>query len=123
MTQHFQIRLPDGSVREVEPVATVERVYRYETVPSYEEHGRFGALVVFTDPGFRGDTMKFDRDGRTLDKAITDEGVGSLVVREGTWELCTGLHFEGNCRVFEPGRYANLGRFDGAPVGSLRRIG
>ncbi len=44
-------------------------------------------------------------------------------MREGVWELCTGIDNNGTCRVYEPGRYPRLGSFEGAPIGSLRRIG
>jgi hypothetical protein len=104
-----------------------ERVYveprserRYDRI---EERSRYGALELYSLPGFRGDTMKFDREATTLDKRITEQGVSSLVVREGVWEICTDVDFRGRCRVFEPGRYPRLGNFDGAPVGSIRRVG
>ena len=127
-----------SSLREVGPYAATERYYRYDDVarvappvytervvtPVYtESRTRYGALELYTLPGFRGSTMKFDNSATTLDQRVTDEGIGSLVVREGIWELCTGLDFNGNCRTYEPGRYGRLGSFDGAPVGSLRRIG
>jgi hypothetical protein len=67
--------------------------------------------------------MTFDRSATSLDTRATDEGIASLVVREGVWELCDGINNDGHCRVYEPGRYANLGRFTGAAVGSLRRVG
>src|SRR5258706_7640446 len=95
-------------------------------VVAYEptvDRGRYTALEVYTRPGFRGSTMKFDRSATTLDRAATDEGVGSLVVREGVRELCTGLDFNGHCRSYEAGSYPRLGSFQGAPVGCLRRVG
>ena len=102
----------------------VERVPAYTTpAPVGEAHTRYGALQIYTLPGFRGSTMKFDNSGTTLDQRVTDEGLGSLVVREGVWEICTGANFNGSCRTYDPGRYGRLGSFEGAPVGSLRRIG
>lgn len=122
-----------SSARELPPVAyNDDRYYRgpvYERAPVYERHGiaearsRYSALEVYTLPGFRGSTMRFDGSATTLDKASTDEGVSSLIVREGVWELCTGIDHNGACRVYEPGRYPRLGNLEGAPVGSLRRIG
>ena len=134
-----------SSLREVGPYAASERYYRYDEyarapvyvepapvyservyttpAPVYEQRARYGALELYTLPGFRGSTMKFDNSATTLDKRVTDEGIGSLVVREGVWELCTGLDFNGTCRTYDPGRYGRLGSFEGAPVGSLRRIG
>ena len=134
-----------SSAREIAPYAADERYYRYGAyeppvvtyappvvtyappVVAYDppmERGRYTALEVYTRPGFRGQTLRFDRNATTLHKsATTDEGVGSLVVREGVWELCTGVNFNGYCRTYEPGSYARLGSFQGALVGSLRRVG
>jgi hypothetical protein len=127
-----------SSAREVGPVAYAPEVLpapaypiargEYYEPPRYEpysevNHGRYSALELYTLPGFRGSTMKFDNNATTLDKRVTDEGVSSLVVREGVWQLCTGLDFNGRCRTFEPGRYPRLGSFEGAGIGSLRRVG
>jgi len=89
-----------------------------------EERSRFSAVQVYTLPDFRGSTMSFSADGTTLDKPIS-EGVNSLVVREGVWELCMSGKFEPRCRTFEPGRYERLGpRNEGSlQMTSLRRIG
>jgi hypothetical protein len=123
-----------SSAREVAPVAYDDRYYRYGSTEAYPRvdtyprvieapRGRYSALEVFTLPGFRGSTMRFDGSATTLDNAITNDGVSSLIVREGVWELCTGTDNTGTCRVYEPGRYPRLGSFEGAPVGSLRRVG
>jgi hypothetical protein len=103
-----------------ERVVPVERIERFDR---YADRGRYGALQIYTMPGFRGSTMRFDNSATTLDTRAAHEGVASLVVREGVWEVCTGLDFSGRCRVFEPGSYPRLGSFEGSPVGSLRRIG
>jgi len=102
------------SVRELAPVALEERAY-----PS-ERHARLGALEVYTRPGFRGQSMKFDDEATSL---ATDEGISSLIVREGRWQLCTDEDFNGYCRTYGPGRYPRLGRLEGTPIGSLRRVG
>ena len=94
---------------------------RYE---GREERGRFSAVQVYTLPDFRGGTMSFSADGTTLDQPLS-EGVNSLVVREGVWELCMSGKFEPRCRTFEPGRYERLGpRNEGSfQMTSLKRIG
>jgi beta/gamma crystallin len=80
-----------------------------------------GAIQIFTDPGFHGHMTLVDRDRPALED--TDiYGASSLVVRDGTWELCTEPGFRGRCRTFEPGRYPNIGRLDNQ-VGSVRRVG
>ena len=121
-----------SSAREIAPYAADDRrFYRYgyydrpyEPSVAYDraiDRSRYTALEVYTRPGFRGSTMKFDRSATTLDRSTIEEGVGSLVVREGVWELCTGAYFNGQCRVYEPGSYPRLGSLQGA--GSLRRVG
>ena len=123
----YERTYPVETVRvETVPVETVviDPAPRVEPHPRLADLGRYGALEVYSERGFRGPTMKFDRDGKSLDSpANLDRGVASLVIREGTWEICTGRRGEGACRVYEPGSYARLGRFEGAPIGSLRRVG
>jgi hypothetical protein len=98
--------------------------YPPERYEPREERGRFSAVQIYTLPGFRGGTMGFSADGTTLDTPLS-EGVNSLVIREGTWELCTSGKFEPRCRTFEPGRYERLSpRNEGSfQMVSLRRIG
>ena len=101
--------------------------HRYNPPARYEpreERSRFSAVQVYTLPGFRGGTMSFSADGTTLDTPLS-EGVNSLVVREGVWELCMAGKFEPRCRTFEPGRYERLGPRNegGFQMTSLRRIG
>ena len=83
---------------------------------------RYAAIEVFVEPGFRGPAFKFDNDREILDSRFNDEGVASLIVREGRWQLCSEGRYGGYCRTFEPGRYPRVGRFAGEPIGSLRRI-
>jgi hypothetical protein len=89
-----------------------------------EERSHYSAVQIYTLPDFRGGTMGFSADGRSLDAPLS-EGVNSLVVREGVWELCMSGKFEARCRTFEPGRYDRLGpRNEGSSqMTSLRRIG
>ena len=117
-----------SSAREIAPIAYEDRrYYRYgdyrRAVPASPAYDTYSALEVFTLPGFRGSAIRFDGNATSIDSRSPDEGAASLIVREGTWELCTGMNHSGTCRVYEPGRYPRLGAVDGAPVGSLRRIG
>ena len=52
--------------------------------PDDVQRGPYSALEVYSLPDFRGETMKFDRDGHTLDRMISDNGVGSLVIEKPT---------------------------------------
>jgi len=50
------------------------------------------------------------------------DGAERMVIREGRWEVCALPDYRGVCRTFDPGVYANLGRFN-SQIGSIRRIG
>ena len=46
----------------------------------------------------------------------------SMVIHEGAWQVCTDEGYEGRCRVFQPGEYADLRGFDNR-IASLKRVG
>ncbi len=108
------------SAREVGRSAQNDR-YRGERFANYD-HGRSGVVELFPAPDFRGRPMRIDGDMDALNDRMYERGVSSFVIHDGRWQVCTRPGFEGVCRVYEPGEYADLGRLDNR-VGSLRRIG
>jgi hypothetical protein len=108
------------SVREVTRHADRGRDERY--YEGARRASRAPAVELFGAPDFRGKAMALNRDADTLFDGRFDQRAASLVINEGTWELCTDPGYEGVCRVFEPGSYESLGRLH-RRVGSLRRIG
>ena len=46
---------------------------------------------------------------------------GSVIIREGEWQLCDDADFRGKCVVLSPGRYDNL-RDMGDRISSVRRV-
>ena len=94
------------------------RIESARALASYGDESGFyyrpASIDFFEGPGFRGRTLRVDRDVLSFDARAS-----SLVVNEGRWQMCTDPGYEGMCRVFGPGRYARLQ----APVGSLRRVG
>jgi hypothetical protein len=109
------------SVREVTRYADRGRD-RDDRYAGTRRYSRNAAVELFGAPDFRGRTMTLDRDAETLFDGRFDQRAASLVIHEGTWQLCTDPGYEGVCRVFEPGSYENLGRLH-KRVGSLRRVG
>jgi hypothetical protein len=69
-----------------------------------------GDMEIFPGADFHGRPLRLERDSDSLDEF--GERASSLVIHEGTWQLCTQPNHQGFCRTFEPGRYASLGRFD-----------
>jgi hypothetical protein len=69
-----------------------------------------GAIDIYPGADFHGRPMRVVSDTATLEQASGE--ASSLVIHEGTWQLCSQAFYEGYCRTFEPGRYASLGRLD-----------
>jgi hypothetical protein len=76
------------------------------------------AIVLFAE----GNSTRYDRDVDNLARTPYRDGAERLVIREGRWEICAQPDYRGICRVYEPGVYNNLGRFNNQ-IGSIRRIG
>ena len=88
---------------------------------SYSRYGR-GSIDLYGQPGFRGRTMQLDRDAPTLEGSGFDDRASSLVVTEGTWQLCSDPGYAGTCRIYGPGRYADLGYGMAKEVSSARLV-
>jgi hypothetical protein len=82
---------------------------------------RVAGIELFADPGFRGDRVAID--GTISDLARSDfiDRTESVIVNEGTWEVCSGAGFSGSCAIFGPGTYPQIGGL-GHEVSSLRRV-
>jgi hypothetical protein len=124
------------SLREVSQVAEVERANRWNYDGErwaergdwrdgrgrdrYDDYGPGGraSIVLFAD----GNSTRYSRDVDDFMRTPYRDGAESMVIREGRWEVCALPDYRGYCRVFEPGRYGNLGRFSNQ-MGSMRRIG
>lgn len=83
---------------------------RFERVPGWRERNARGAIDIYPGADFNGRPMRVDRDLASLEE--NSGRASSIVIHEGTWQLCTQAFYEGWCRTFEPGRYASLGRLD-----------
>ena len=79
------------------------------------------ALEFFSEPDFAGERLAVDGEIRDLDRAGFNDRAASVVVRSGTWELCTDARFGGSCAVFRPGSYPRMGGLT-RQVSSVRRI-
>ena len=80
-----------------------------------------GAVQLFAGPRFEGESVGLSRDVRTLREMDFNDRAGSLIVREGEWELCEHADYRGECAVFGPGRYPWLERMNNR-ISSLRRV-
>jgi hypothetical protein len=97
-----------------------DRNDRYGSKSYGDGYGRggHGALVLFAE----GNSTRYDRDVDNFARTPYRDGVERMVIREGRWEICVMPDYRGMCRVYEPGVYSNLGRFNNQ-IGSIRRVG
>jgi hypothetical protein len=86
--------------------------------------GRYGQapIELYAGSAFRGRPYRFNRDAEELGRRGDGIGVGSVVVNEGRWQLCSDPGYRGYCQVLEPGEYGHFGRINNQ-IASIRRVG
>ena len=80
-----------------------------------------GALDLYGQPQFRGRSVRLQDDVRDLNEINFDGRASSVVIHDGTWQLCSEPDFRGHCGVFRPGEYAQIAGLDDR-VSSLRQL-
>ena len=99
-----------------------ERASGYgERAYGYGDRDRRGDIELFAGTGYRGPRVGLDHDRGELGNDRYGIGVSSVVVNEGTWELCSRPGFRGDCDTYEPGSYPDVGRM--SRIASARRVG
>lgn len=93
----------DGRLSSARDVAS----YAGET-GNYTSYGR-GRIELFEGSAFRGRSVLLDRDTANFASVGFNDRAGSMIVHEGTWELCISADYRGSCRTYGGGRYADLG--------------
>jgi hypothetical protein len=85
--------------------------------------GRRGGapIVLYSQSRFNGSEVELRDDIRKLDRLDFNDQAGSVIIREGEWQLCDDADFRGKCVVLSPGRYDNL-RDMGDRISSVRRV-
>lgn len=87
------------------------------------ERGPRGMLELFTQPGLHGNSMRLEGDSEDFGRIGFNDRGYSLQIEAGNWELCSDAGYRGNCRVFGPGRYRDLGYGLAGQVSSARLVG
>ncbi|MFS8086432.1 MAG: beta/gamma crystallin-related protein, partial [Acidobacteriota bacterium] len=85
-------------------------------------HEPRGGIEMYARPDFRGSTIQLDRDAPDLAATGFNDRASSVVVTDGTWELCADADFGGTCRTYVPGRYPDLGYRMARQVSSARLV-
>lgn len=81
-----------------------------------------GASVdLYGGQDFRGRSVRIEANTPDLSHERFDGRASSVIVHEGTWQLCSEPRFSGTCAVFRPGKYPHLAGLDDRVV-SLRQL-
>ena len=88
---------------------------------AYNKFGH-GSIELFEERNFTGRLVALDRDTTNFDRVNFNDRAASMVVIEGTWELCADQGFRGSCRTYGPGRYETLGYGMTRQVSSARLV-
>lgn len=108
------------SIRPLDTYAENDRGYR-ERAYGYGERQRGADIVLFAARDYRGPRIALNDDRGLLGGDRYGVGVSSIVVNEGSWQLCTRPEFRGDCDTYEPGSYPDVGRIN--RIASARRVG
>jgi len=90
-------------------------------VTYYGNYGR-GSIELFNQHQFKGKTIRIDRDTSDLAGGGFNDRASSVVVHEGSWELCSDAAYGGTCRIYAPGRYDDLGYGMAKAISSARLV-
>ncbi|GAB3379703.1 beta/gamma crystallin family protein [Massilia agri] len=84
--------------------------------------GRRGPPVeLFADRRFGGEGIMLASDVHSLRSRNFNDRAGSMIVREGEWQVCEHDDYRGRCVVYGPGRHPLPRGLDGM-VSSVRRV-
>ncbi|MFZ4876579.1 beta/gamma crystallin-related protein [Janthinobacterium sp. Mn2066] len=78
-------------------------------------------VVLYARSDMRGPGLSVNRDVRDLVSMNYNDQASSIVVHEGTWEMCEDSQYNGKCEVMGPGNYPDLKGLDKS-ISSLRRL-
>ena len=89
----------------------------------------FSAAVVAQDitffefPDFGGRRFAASYAVPNMGETGFNDRASSVVIHNGSWQLCTDSHFRGRCVTLEPGQYRNLGQIGMSnQVSSARQV-
>jgi hypothetical protein len=73
--------------------------------------GAGGRVELFEGREFSSRTIAVTGSIRNFADVEFNDRAASMIIYEGTWELCADADFRGACETYGPGRYPDLGAF------------
>jgi hypothetical protein len=65
-------------------------------------------LTLFSQENFHGQRLVAHDSIRNLANSGFNDRASSVVIRDGTWQLCDDAYFRGHCVTLQPGDYPSL---------------
>ena len=65
-------------------------------------------VTLYSRDGFRGEQFTVNGVARNLDRVGFNDAASSVVVTNGSWEVCQDAGFNGRCAILRPGEYPTL---------------
>ncbi|NBV19133.1 beta/gamma crystallin-related protein [Janthinobacterium sp.] len=81
-----------------------------------------GLVVLYGRAFLKGPGLQVNRDVSDLVHLNFNDQAASMVINEGTWEVCTDSQFNGSCERKGPGKYETLSTTLEKRISSLRRL-
>lgn len=78
-------------------------------------------VVLYEGGGFTGQTFDVTGTIQNFHSLGYNDRARSMIVEDGTWELCVDANFGGTCETYGRGRYPNLGTLAGQ-LSSMRPV-
>lgn len=83
---------------------------------------RRGIIKLFSQPTYGGRSLDLQENTPDFSALRYNDRASSIIVSEGVWELCTDAGYAGQCRLYGPGRYADLGYGLDGQISSARVV-
>lgn len=80
-----------------------------------------GEIKLFEHSRFRGRSETYFNQVPDLAQMRFANEASSLIIKQGTWELCSQPNFRGDCQVYEPGEYSQIDNLNDR-VRSIREL-
>jgi hypothetical protein len=81
-----------------------------------------GTVILFEHQNFEGRRITVRGDMANLERTEFNDRTESILVRDGTWEVCTDAFFRGQCMRLGPGEYRNFSGEFTRSISSLREV-
>lgn len=82
---------------------------------------RGGRVILYDGNGFTGRTYDVNGTVVNFDGTGFNDRARSMIINEGSWELCMDAQFGGYCQTYRQGNHSNLGSLSGQ-LSSMRQV-